>query len=75
MMITQMSLVTDSPVHSSSGDDFAAFLDSALGSSSPDASSGEEDENQDEIESQEEIESVRCCLQAVSTDVNGRNMS
>ncbi|XP_054822636.1 RNA polymerase II C-terminal domain phosphatase-like 4 isoform X2 [Prosopis cineraria] len=43
-----MSLATDSPVHSSSSDDFIAYLDSALDASSPDAT--QEVENQDESE-------------------------
>jgi len=46
-----MSVVTDSPVHSSSSDDFAAFLDTELGASSPDSSPVKEHENQDELES------------------------
>jgi len=50
----QMSVVTDSPVHSSSSDDFAAFLDAELDASSPDSSPVRETENQDELES------VRC---------------
>ncbi|KAJ9162833.1 hypothetical protein P3X46_022575 [Hevea brasiliensis] len=37
-----MSLVTDSPVHSSSSDDFAAFLDAELDSKSSDSSPNEE---------------------------------
>ncbi|KAK4257542.1 hypothetical protein QN277_007116 [Acacia crassicarpa] len=46
-----MSLVTDSPVNSSSSDDFIAYLDSTLDASSPDATpSSEEVENQDESE-------------------------
>ncbi|KAK7265100.1 hypothetical protein RJT34_32716 [Clitoria ternatea] len=48
---SQMSVVTDSPVHSSSTDDFAAFLDAELDASSPDTSPDKEDENQDEFES------------------------
>ncbi|XP_043813592.1 RNA polymerase II C-terminal domain phosphatase-like 4 isoform X4 [Manihot esculenta] len=38
----QMSLMTDSPVHSSSSDDFAAFLDAELDSKSSDSSPNEE---------------------------------
>ncbi|XP_028793920.1 RNA polymerase II C-terminal domain phosphatase-like 4 isoform X2 [Neltuma alba] len=46
-----MSLVTDSPVNSSSSDDFIAYLDSALDASSPDATQlSKEAENQDESE-------------------------
>ncbi|KAI4335561.1 hypothetical protein L6164_014197 [Bauhinia variegata] len=54
-VVMQMSLVTDSPVHSSSSDDFAAYLDTVLNASSSAASSSEESENQDE----EELEGVR----------------
>ncbi|XP_040998779.1 RNA polymerase II C-terminal domain phosphatase-like 4 isoform X3 [Juglans microcarpa x Juglans regia] len=43
----QMSLVTDSPVHSSSSDDFAAFLDASL-----DSGSSEEAEDSDQLETQ-----------------------
>lgn len=42
-MIFQMSLMTDSPVHSSSSDDFAAFLDAELDSKSSDSSPNEEE--------------------------------
>lgn len=56
----QMSVVTDSPVHSSSSDDFIAYLDAALDASSPEASSDKEVENPDEFGS------VRCFLLAVS---------
>ena len=59
MAMTQMSLVTDSPVHSSSSDDFVSYLDGALDASSPDSSSEEDDENQDDVES------ARCYLQAL----------
>ncbi|KAJ1379759.1 Reticulon [Sesbania bispinosa] len=51
MKVTQMSVVADSPVHSSSSDDFIAYLDAALDASSPEASSDKEAENQDEFES------------------------
>ena len=47
-----MSVVTDSPVHSSSSDDFAAYLDDALDAGSPNSSSS--DENGDD-----EFQSVR----------------
>lgn len=40
-----MSLVSDSPVNSSSSDDFAAFLDDALDSGDSSRSSPEEDED------------------------------
>lgn len=42
-----MSLVTDSPVHSSSSDDFAAFLDASL-----DSASSEETEDPNHLETQ-----------------------
>ncbi|KAL6984904.1 protein-serine,threonine phosphatase [Sarracenia purpurea var. burkii] len=45
-----MSLATDSPVHSSSSDDFAAFLDSELNSTS-DLSPDQEDDNEDDYDS------------------------
>ncbi|THG15097.1 hypothetical protein TEA_014014 [Camellia sinensis var. sinensis] len=54
-MAFQMSLVTDSPVHSSSSDDFAAFLDGELGSNS-DTSPNQEDEDEDEVEVEVEVE-------------------
>ncbi|KAF7806521.1 RNA polymerase II C-terminal domain phosphatase-like 4 isoform X2 [Senna tora] len=54
MAMTQMSLVTDSPVHSSSSDDFVAYLDAALDASSPNASSSNE-----EVENEDESEGVR----------------
>ncbi|KAL4359283.1 hypothetical protein AHAS_Ahas08G0061900 [Arachis hypogaea] len=47
----QMSGAPDSPIHSSSSDDFIAYLDEALAASLPDASSDKEVENQDELES------------------------
>lgn len=55
MAMTQMSLVTDSPVNSSSSDDFIAYLDSALDASSPDTLPSRE-----EAETQDESESARC---------------
>ncbi|CAJ2649570.1 unnamed protein product [Trifolium pratense] len=45
-----MSVVTDSPVHSSGSDDFIDYLNEALDASSPNSSSDEEAENQDEFE-------------------------
>lgn len=42
-----MSLVSDSPVNSSSSDDFAAFLDDALDSGDSSRSSPEEDDDND----------------------------
>ncbi|KAL7224238.1 hypothetical protein ACSBR1_025659 [Camellia fascicularis] len=52
-----MSLVTDSPVHSSSSDDFAAFLDGELGSTSDTSPNQEdEDEDEDEVEVEDEDE-------------------
>ncbi|KAL1333107.1 hypothetical protein AAHE18_11G076600 [Arachis hypogaea] len=53
-----MSVAADSPIHSSSSDDFVAYLDDALAASSPDASSDKEVENQDELESVSRIK--RC---------------
>ncbi|MED6125002.1 hypothetical protein PIB30_064351 [Stylosanthes scabra] len=50
-----MSVAADSPVHSSSSDDFIAYLDDALAASSPDGSSDKEVENQDELESASEF--------------------
>ncbi|KAL1336659.1 hypothetical protein HN51_031027 [Arachis hypogaea] len=47
----ESSVAADSLVHSSSIDDFIAYLDGALAAISPDASSDKEDENQDELES------------------------
>lgn len=55
MIQFQMSVVTDSPVHSSSSDDFVAFLDSALDASSPGSLSDDKD-----VEKQDELESPRC---------------
>lgn len=61
-----MSLVTDSPVNSSSSDDFAALLDAELDSGSSDSSPGEEVEDDNNVESSPEddnnVESERCCL-------------
>ncbi|KAI4358068.1 hypothetical protein L6164_001972 [Bauhinia variegata] len=54
-----MSLVTDSPVHSSSSDDFAAYLDSALDASSSDASSEEEEEEEQTENQDEDFKSMR----------------
>lgn len=51
-----MSLGTDSPVNSSSSDDFAALLDEALDSASSDSSLG------DEAKDDSDVESERCCL-------------
>ncbi|GAU18332.1 hypothetical protein TSUD_202210 [Trifolium subterraneum] len=50
MTVIQMSVVTDSPVHSSGSDDFIDYLNEALDASSPNSSSDEEAENQDEFE-------------------------
>ncbi|CAL5424817.1 unnamed protein product [Camellia sinensis] len=51
--ILKMSLVIDSPVHSSSSEDFAAFLDAELNSTfdiSPDLDGEDEDEDKDDDE-------------------------
>jgi len=45
-----MSVVTDSPAHSSGSDDFISYLNDALDASSPDSSSDEEAETQDKLE-------------------------
>lgn len=45
-----MSVVTDSPAHSSGSDDFISYLNDALDASSPDSSADEEAETQDEFE-------------------------
>lgn len=45
-----MSLVTDSPVNSSSSDDFAALLDAALDSASSDSSPGKEAKVDNDVE-------------------------
>lgn len=51
----QMSLTADSPVHSSSSDDFAAFLDAELDSASDVSPDLDEVENE-EAEGEEEVE-------------------
>ena len=53
-----MSLVTDSPVHSSSSDGFAAYLDAELDSDSSDVSP--EQEAEDESDSEYKRFSVGC---------------
>lgn len=70
-LVFQMSLATDSPVHSSSSGDFAAFLDAELDSISSDSSPNEEEVNDEfnsdssdsspneEAENDSEIESQR----------------
>ncbi|XP_061356676.1 RNA polymerase II C-terminal domain phosphatase-like 4 isoform X2 [Gastrolobium bilobum] len=73
-----MSVVTDSPVHSSSSDDFIAFLDAALDANSPDASSDKEDGNQDEFESvrikRRKFESVEETEGSTSEGTKERNL-
>ena len=58
-----MSLLTDSPVHSSSSDDFAAFLDAELNSNSSASSLDEDDEdeesNDEEAKDDNELEGKR----------------
>ncbi|KAJ7979618.1 RNA polymerase II C-terminal domain phosphatase-like 4 [Quillaja saponaria] len=56
-----MSLLTDSPVHSSSSDDFAAILDNALDSGSSDTSP-DESGNADELES---LRIKRCKVETI----------
>ncbi|CAL5434976.1 unnamed protein product [Camellia sinensis] len=65
--ILKMSLVIDSPVHSSNSEDFAAFLDAELNSSfdiSPDLDGEDEDEDKDDDEddSKPNIESYQLFL-------------
>lgn len=50
-----MSLTADSPVHSSSSDDFAAFLDTELDSAS-DVSPDQDEVENEEAEGEEEVE-------------------
>lgn len=50
-----MSLAADSPVHSSSSDDFAAFLDAELDSAS-DVSPDQDEVENEEAEGEEEVE-------------------
>ncbi|CAI8611388.1 unnamed protein product [Vicia faba] len=50
LTLIQMSVVTDSPVHSSGSDDFAAYLDEALDANSSNSSSDEEAEGKNEFE-------------------------
>lgn len=58
-----MSLATDSPVHSSTSDDFAALLDAELDSnslgSSPDKEAEDEDGEEESIDVEPEIEEAR----------------
>uniref|UniRef100_A0A2N9FNJ0 Uncharacterized protein n=1 Tax=Fagus sylvatica TaxID=28930 RepID=A0A2N9FNJ0_FAGSY len=49
--LSSMSLVTDSPVNSSSSDDFAAFLDDELDSGSSNSSPEDENDNDNDLES------------------------
>ncbi|XP_028126900.1 RNA polymerase II C-terminal domain phosphatase-like 4 [Camellia sinensis] len=61
-MAFQMSLVNDSPVHLSSSEDFAAFLDAELNSTSdisPDLEDEDEDDDDDEDDSKPNIERVK----------------
>ncbi|KAK3437941.1 hypothetical protein EUGRSUZ_C02584 [Eucalyptus grandis] len=53
-----MSLVTDSPVHSSSSDDFASYLDAQLGSGSTGTSGSSADDETDN-ESDHESERIK----------------
>lgn len=45
-----MTPVTDSPVHSSSSDDFASFLDTHLASSASDSSANEDGDVEEDLE-------------------------
>lgn len=65
-----MSLVTDSPVHSSSsGDEFAAYLDAELETGSSDSLGDEEVEANNEpeadVEDDDDHESKRYCFYGV----------
>ncbi|GAY40510.1 hypothetical protein CUMW_052470 [Citrus unshiu] len=61
--VRQMSLATDSPVNSSSSDDFAAFLDAELDSnslgSSPEKEAEDKDEDEESIDEEAENEEAR----------------
>ena len=60
-----MSLVNDSPVHLSSSEDFAAFLDAELNSTSdisPDLEDEDEDDDDDEDDSKPNIERYQLFL-------------
>ncbi|KAK4777924.1 hypothetical protein SAY87_018111 [Trapa incisa] len=46
-----MTIVSDSPVHSSSSDDFASFLDAELATSTSDSSADEEGDEEENLES------------------------
>ncbi|TKY54708.1 hypothetical protein E2542_SST19120 [Spatholobus suberectus] len=74
----QMSVVTDSPVRSSSSDDFIAFLDAELDASSPNSSPDKEAENQDELESvrikRRKFESVEETEGSTSEGIIERNL-
>ncbi|KAL5840003.1 hypothetical protein ACOSQ4_012611 [Xanthoceras sorbifolium] len=73
-----MSLMTDSPVHSSSSDDFAAFLDAELNSnssaSSPDEENDDEDSKDEEAEEDNELERkrVKRCKVEMSENIQGQ---
>ncbi|KAL5772880.1 hypothetical protein ACOSQ2_012804 [Xanthoceras sorbifolium] len=73
-----MSLMTDSPVHSSSSDDFAAFLDTELNSnssaSSPDEENDDEDSKDEETEEDNELEGkrVKRCKVEMSENIQGQ---
>ncbi|KAK1550573.1 hypothetical protein Q3G72_021261 [Acer saccharum] len=73
---SQMSLLTDSPVHSSSSDDFAAFLDAELNSnssaSSPDEDDEDEESNDEEAENDNGLEgkSVKRCKVEMSGNIH-----
>ncbi|XP_027333663.1 RNA polymerase II C-terminal domain phosphatase-like 4 isoform X3 [Abrus precatorius] len=73
-----MSVVTDSPVHSSSSDDFIAYLDAALDANSPDSSTDKQPQNQDEFESlrikRRKLESVEESEGTTSKGINEQNL-
>lgn len=45
-----MTLVTDSPVHSSSSDDFASFLDTHIAAGASDSSENEDSDGEVDLE-------------------------
>ncbi|XP_029129573.1 RNA polymerase II C-terminal domain phosphatase-like 4 isoform X1 [Cajanus cajan] len=74
----KMSVVADSPVHSSSSDDFIAFLDAELDASSPNLSPDDEAENQDDLESvrikRRKFESIEETKGSTSEGIIERNL-
>lgn len=56
-----MSLVTDSPVHSSSSDDFASYLDAQLASGSSGSSANDETDDESDHESERYCPMIVLC--------------